>query len=142
MKAVQVLNTGRNVPVDCFNRLLTVPMLPHWIRHPRKEGHCRVLPFFFCEYPTASSKQSAFKRLHLSIDVTAKNYFSASYWQASQSGLSIEQACGTGAACAKASDSAAIAATGADAAVLLLTALSVPVLIVDFSVEVAAKARR
>ena len=55
------------------------------------------------------------------------------YWQASQSGSSIAQAFGTGAGPA--------AWTGA-LSPPLETALSLPVLMVDFSVLVAARARR
>lgn len=62
------------------------------------------------------------------------------YWQASQSGLSILQASGTGAGFG----SAAGAALAEFAASLppLDTAFSLPVLMVDFSVLVAARARR
>lgn|GEM_PF-3409248 len=62
------------------------------------------------------------------------------YWQASQSGLSMEHASGTGAGFG----SAAGAALAEFAASLppLDTAFSLPVLMVDFSVLVAARARR
>ena len=58
------------------------------------------------------------------------------YWQASQSGSSIAQAFGTGAGPAGA------ASTESSPWLPLETALSLPVLMVDFSVLVAARARR
>ena len=56
------------------------------------------------------------------------------YWQASQSGLSMLQACGTGAGFGS--------ALGRLSSITEDTALSLPVLMVDFSVLVAARARR
>ncbi|MNR05697.1 hypothetical protein D3C85_1217420 [compost metagenome] len=55
------------------------------------------------------------------------------YWQASQSGLSMLHACGTGAGFGSAERLSSITED---------TALSLPVLMVDFSVLVAARARR
>ena len=54
----------------------------------------------------------------------------------------MEQAKGTGAACAKSGSLAAGAAAGATGAVEADTAFNAPVLMVDFSVVVAASARR
>ena len=64
------------------------------------------------------------------------------YWQASQSGLSIEHACGTGAACVKPSSCATSAFASGAATAVALTAFNAPVVIVDFSVDVAPNARR
>lgn len=61
--------------------------------------------------------------------------YDVSYWQASQSGSSIAQAFGTGAGPAGAACIGALSPP-------LDTALSLLVLIVDFSVLVAARARR
>lgn len=59
----------------------------------------------------------------------------SAYWQASQSGSSIAQAFGTGAGPAGAAATSSLFLP-------LDTALSLPVLTVDFSVLVAASARR
>ena len=78
---------------------------------------------------------------------------SLSYWHASQSGLSIEQANGTGAAWENAR-SASLAeeelskldselfTEDATVGVFELTAFNAPVFVVDFSADVALKARR
>jgi hypothetical protein len=60
----------------------------------------------------------------------------SAYWQASQSGSSIAQAFGTGAGPAGA------ARTESSPWLPLETAFNLPVLMVDFSVLVAARARR
>ncbi len=66
---------------------------------------------------------------------------SPTHWQASQSGLSMEHASGTGAGFGSAASAAAGAALRLSS-ITEDTALSLPVLMVDFSVLVAARARR
>ena len=64
------------------------------------------------------------------------------YWHASQSGSSSEQALGTSAASPIVGSAVALAAAAGAELIALETEFKAPVSMVDFSVVVAAKARR